>query len=122
MATLWALSRNDLKQLLDLLGAAAAFERQIAESSDLKQKRRAEHRLQVCEMFQWQIEGLLEPPPPKQQKETVGLNRGMAGGAKRSTSGTFTGPLDTRSTLKNAGIDKNLSDDFFRKLSRRLER
>jgi hypothetical protein len=43
------------------------------------------------------------------QKETVGLNAGMAGGAARDASGTFSAPLDARPTLADVGIDKKLS-------------
>ena len=36
-------------------------------------------------------------------------NKGMAGGGKRTASGTFTEPLDTTPTLASLGIDKKLS-------------
>jgi hypothetical protein len=44
------------------------------------------------------------------QKETVGLNRGAAGGGARAgLRGALTTPRDTRPTLASQGIDKNLA-------------
>lgn len=46
----------------------------------------------------------------KQQKETVGLNKGAAGGGvKDSPRGNFTEPRDTTPTLAEVGISKKLS-------------
>jgi N6-adenosine-specific RNA methylase IME4 len=44
------------------------------------------------------------------QKETVGLNRGAAGGGKKDgPRGLLINPRDTRPTLASQGIDKNLA-------------
>jgi N6-adenosine-specific RNA methylase IME4 len=46
------------------------------------------------------------------QKETVGLNRGAAGGGKRfGLRGSLTDPRDLRPTLASQGIDKHLAHD-----------
>ena len=46
----------------------------------------------------------------KAQKETVGLNRGAAGGGKKDAPrGSFVEPRDVSPTLADAGIDKKLS-------------
>lgn len=46
----------------------------------------------------------------KAQKETVGMNRGAAGGGKKeSPRGSYVEPRDSAPTLAEAGIDKKLS-------------
>jgi N6-adenosine-specific RNA methylase IME4 len=89
---------DEVKHILDASIAWAAYAKQsknvdlLADAAEIRS--RAERRL-----------GQLMAA----QRDTVGLNRGMAGGAVRTSSGLFENPLDDRATLGEAGIDHNLA-------------
>ncbi|KKM75064.1 hypothetical protein LCGC14_1394000 [marine sediment metagenome] len=90
---------DDVKKIRNTAEAARAYARQ-AKNKELEIdaaeiRLRAERRLGEFLIAQKERGG--------------GLNRGMAAGAKRKPSGTFSEPLDATPTLEEMGIDKKLS-------------
>jgi hypothetical protein len=94
-----AKSVDEVKHIRELAVAMAAYARQ-AKNRDLEAdaveiRMRATRRLDQLR---------------QSQKETVGLNRGAAGGGKKEgPRGALITPRDLRPTLASQGIDKNLA-------------
>src|SRR5262249_53461831 len=90
---------DEVKEIRDVAVALAAYARQ-AKNRDLEAdaveiRMRATRRLDQLRQA---------------QKETIGLNRGAAGGGKKGgPRGLLVNPRDLRPTLASHGIDKNLA-------------
>src|SRR5262245_11950517 len=86
-----AVAVDEVKEIHDEAAAVAAYARQ-AKNKDLE-ARAAEIRMRATRRLGEMI---------REQKRTVGLNRGNAGGLSNN-------PPDERPTLASQGIDKNLA-------------
>jgi hypothetical protein len=94
-----ARSVDEAKEIRDRAIALAAYARQ-AKNRDLEAD-----AFEIRARAERQTEQLMI-----EQRETVGLNRGTAGGGNANVSGGLSGnPVDDRPTLAEAGIDKNLA-------------
>src|SRR5262245_27211641 len=94
-----ARSVDEVKEIRDEAVAIAAYARQAKnrelEADAIEIRLRATRRLDQLRLA---------------QKDTVGLNRGAAGGGKKaSPRGLLVNPRDLRPTLASQGIDKNLA-------------
>jgi hypothetical protein len=94
-----ARSVDEVKDIRDKAVAMAAYARQAKnrelEADAVEIRMRATRRLDQMRVA---------------QKETIGLNRGAAGGGKKTGSrGLLISPRDDRPTLASQGIDKNLA-------------
>jgi N6-adenosine-specific RNA methylase IME4 len=94
-----ARSVDEVKDILDVAVAMAAYARQ-AKNRDL-----VADAVEIQMRATRRLGELIEA-----QKETVGLNRGAAGGGKKTgPRGLLINPRDSRPTLASQGIDKNLA-------------